>query len=441
VTDLLTRENAPTEGGGGPMPTPGRRRPTPGTGGLLAFPAVPVIRRHLFRPFAVATAVGLLALTLGAGVAAAAGSTTTSTVSSTTTTFPDDAGATTPTIASTTPDSDEEVRVTTGLRYYPGGPEFTAYVPTSGDAPRPALIMVHGGGWQGGDQTELSPYAMDAATNNGWATFTVNYRLDSNDPSAWADELHDVQSAIRYIVGSQGGTYGIDPKQVTLLGDSAGANLIALISEYGTAEVVTGEPVGYDPTLAVPIKAVALWSPPTDLAALVSTAPQQPPPGCGTDPACDFTWTQPSIVEYIGCDPSACPERYQEASPVDNVSASTAPSYVANSTEELVPLNQVQQYVDELDGADVPNQFDVIDGDLHAAQLGPQVWPASVAFLARYVTTGGVAPTGAVTAGPGHGPWIVVGIAVGVLILAAGIVVAAVEHHRHQRAAGRHAAL
>ena len=73
------------------------------------------------------------------------------------------------------------------------------------------------------------------------------------------------------------------------------------------------------------------------------------------------------------------------------MSAATAPSYIANSTEELVPLNQVQQYVDELEKAGVPNQFDVIDGDLHAAQLGPQVWPASVDFLARYVTTGGAA--------------------------------------------------
>ena len=106
-----------------------------------------------------------------------------------------------------------------------------------------------------------------------------------------------------------------------------------------------------------------------------------------------------------------------------------------------MPLNQVQQYVDELDKAGVPNQFDVIDGDLHAAQLGPQVWPASVDFLARYVTTGGAAPTGAVTSGSGHTPWIVVGIGVGVLVIAVGVVVAAVEHHRHQRPPGRHAAV
>ena len=31
--------------------------------------------------------------------------------------------------------------------------------------------------------------------------------------------------------------------------------------------------------------------------------------------------SQPAIVDYIGCEPSACPDRYRAASPVDNVSA------------------------------------------------------------------------------------------------------------------------
>jgi acetyl esterase/lipase len=406
-------------------------------GGLLAFPAVHAPLRHAARSLPVAL-VALLGLVLGAGVAAAAGSTTTTTTAtaagSTTTTFADDAGATTPTLDASVPASDQAVDVTSGLRYYSGGPPFDAYIPRSGPTPRPALIMVHGGGWQSGDQTELAPYAVDAAQNKGWATFTVNYRLDSNDPSAWADELHDVQAAIRYIVGAQAATYGIDPTQVVLLGDSAGANLVALVSAYGTADAVLGDPVGYDPTLAVPVKAAALWSPPTDLATLASTVPNEAPPGCGTDPACDFTWTRPALVEYLGCEPSACPERYQQASPVDNVSASTAPSYVANSTDELVPLDQVQQYVDELQRAGVAHQFDVVDGDLHAAQLGPQVWPASVAFLARYVTTEGAAPTGTTPSdSPGHTPWIVFGLGLAIVVVGAGVVVAVVEHRRHGR--------
>jgi acetyl esterase len=393
--------------------------------------------------------VGVAASAASAASAAAAGSTTTAAPGgSTTTTTPDDAGATTPTLSSTVPPSDSQVTVTSRLTYYPGGPPFDTYIPDDGRTDRPALIMVHGGGWQGGDQTELAPYAMDAAQNSGWATFTVNYRLDSNDPSAWADELHDVQAAIRYIVGSQGQTYGIDPNRVVLLGDSAGANLVALVSEVGTANPVAGNAVGYDPSLAVSVKAVALWSPPTDLSALVATAPSTPPASCGSDEACDFTWSQPAIVEYIGCQPTACPQRYQQASPISQVSSSTAPSYIANSTDELVPLNQVQQYVQELQKAGVPNQFDVLQGDLHAAQNGPQVWPASSAFLAKYVpttaTSSGAAATTTPPGGSGrasgsgsddadHGPWVVVGIVVLVVALLAGVVVAVVEHRRNRR--------
>ena len=97
-----------------------------------------------------------------------------------------------------------------------------AYLPKDGKAAHPALIMVHGGGWEGGDMLEFAPFAAMAATDQHWAAFAVNYRLDVNDRSAWPDELHDVQAAIRYIVANAS-TYGIDTDNVLLMGDSAGA--------------------------------------------------------------------------------------------------------------------------------------------------------------------------------------------------------------------------
>ena len=86
---------------------------------------------------------------------------------------------------------------------------------------------------------EFAPFAAQAATEQHWAAFAVNYRLDENDKAAWPDELHDVQAAIRFIV-SQASTYGIDTANVLLMGDSAGANLAALVSEVGTANPITG---------------------------------------------------------------------------------------------------------------------------------------------------------------------------------------------------------
>jgi acetyl esterase/lipase len=288
----------------------------------------------------------------------------------------------TATTTPTTPASTEAVEVQANLPYYEGGPTLDAYLPKNGQSNRPALVLVHGGGWNSGDKAEFAPFAMQAATEQQWAVFDVDYRLSATDTAAWPDELHDVQAAIRFVATNAPG-FGIDPRKVIAVGESAGANLLALISSEGTANPITGDPVGNDPTLAVRIRGVGLWSPPVDLAALYAAG--QAPAGCGPDQACDFTWSQGAIAQYFGCDPAGCPQAYAEASPSTWVSANTAPSFVVNSTEELVPIAQVQQYVSALQSANVPNQLVTLPGTAHGIQYGNQVWAHTLAFLSQHL--------------------------------------------------------
>jgi acetyl esterase/lipase len=280
--------------------------------------------------------------------------------------------------------------------------------------------MVHGGGWEGGDMLEFAPFATQAATDQHWAAFAVNYRLDENDKAAWADELHDVQAAIRFIVG-QASTYGIDPANVLLMGDSAGANLAALVSEVGTADPITGSAVGADPTTAVPILAVALWSPPVDLADLVGHAGKAPSE-CGSDKACDFIWTAPDIVDYVGCQPAACPQTYADASPITWVSAKTLPSYIANSADELIPIGQVQTYVAALqkDGVDV--QFQELPGTLHAVEYGGEVWQPTVSFLSSHLTAAAADEPDAASSDPDRRGILAAAVVVLLALLAGGAI-------------------
>jgi hypothetical protein len=225
------------------------------------------------------------------------------------------------------------------ILHYEGGPVLDAYLPRNGQTKRPASY------WprrrvNSGDRAEFAPYAMRAATEQHWAAFAVNYRLDENDKAAWPDELHDVQAAIRFIV-SQASTYGIDTANVLLMGDSAGANLAALISEVGTANPITGTAVGTDPTTDVPILAVALWSPPVDLADLVGHAGQAPTE-CGSDKACDFIWPLPTSSTW---------HRAPRTTPRPTSWVSDTAELVVNSSNELVPLGQVVQYVMKLQAA------------------------------------------------------------------------------------------
>lgn len=333
---------------------------------------------------------------------------------------------------STLPPSTPEMQVIPLTPYYSGGPTFDAYLPRDGRSRHPALIMVHGGGWQGGDKATYAPFAVRAVTDEHWAAFAVNYRLDKTDKAAWPDELHDVQAAIRFIV-AHASTYDIDPAQVMILGGSAGANLVALVSEVGTADPITGHPVGANPNLVVPINAVALWSPPVDLADLVGSA-GKPPAECGSDEACDFIWSTPFIVDYLGCPPTECPQTYSDASPINRVSPRTASSFVVASTNEIVPIDQVRAYVDALKQDDVTVELDELPGELHSSQYGDEVWSPTVGFLGSHLAESGLPSSSGSNAGRAADD-----LAIAAVAFAVGLVVLAVLYavlRRRRRSAG-----
>jgi acetyl esterase len=325
---------------------------------------------------------------------------------------------------STIPTSTSTVTVTPGVPYYEDGPTLDVYAPNPPGTSRPAIVMVHSGGWSSGSSAEFAPWAMQAADQLGWVAFSMDYRLDGNDPTAFPDELHDVQAAIRW-VAVNAERYGADPDKIVLLGGSAGGNLVTLVSSIGTANPLTGSAIGVDPSAEVKVRAVAAWSPPVDLAPLVPAGPGEPPPGCGDDQACEFVWDAPDVVDYLGCEPAACPDTYKNASPISWVSSSTAPTFIANSSDELVPLNQIQQYLAALRAAGVTTHFDGVPGSMHSTQYGDQVWDATVSFLAGYVDPAR-SSAGVAAADSGSRSWLLAGGAVLVIVLA----LAGLRHRR-----------
>lgn len=107
----------------------------------------------------------------------------------------------------------------------PGGRDLLmdAYVPDS-DGPFPAVIIVHGGGWEAGDKiTYVSPVFAPLA-QAGFAWFSIDYRLA---PYAHVpDQLEDVRNAVRF-VRRHAAWFHIDPDRIALLGESASGHLVA----------------------------------------------------------------------------------------------------------------------------------------------------------------------------------------------------------------------
>ncbi|MEV0444192.1 alpha/beta hydrolase [Streptomyces spectabilis] len=95
---------------------------------------------------------------------------------------------------------------------------------------RPAVVWVHGGGWNKGHRSQ-SPRWNRWLNDRGWSVFDIDYRLAPGVTQL--DQIRDVRCAVRW-VRRHAHTYGVDPERLVLAGSSAGGNL-ALAAAYARA--------------------------------------------------------------------------------------------------------------------------------------------------------------------------------------------------------------
>jgi len=101
-----------------------------------------------------------------------------------------------------------------------------AFVAQSGK-PRPAVIVVHGGGWEAGDRVTYVTPLFEPLARAGLAWFSIDYRLT---PAATNEEqLEDVRRAIRFVRAGHA-RFNIDPARIVLAGESASGQIVAQIA-------------------------------------------------------------------------------------------------------------------------------------------------------------------------------------------------------------------
>ncbi|MEM8953838.1 MAG: alpha/beta fold hydrolase, partial [Verrucomicrobiota bacterium] len=109
------------------------------------------------------------------------------------------------------------------------------YVPDDDSTKRPVMIMIHGGGWRGGDKASpaIAGNKMRHFVGEGYIYASVNYRLSPPEPGqdGIKHPVHaqDCAKAIAWI-HDHIGDYGGAPDQLHLMGHSAGAHLAAILA-------------------------------------------------------------------------------------------------------------------------------------------------------------------------------------------------------------------
>ena len=109
--------------------------------------------------------------------------------------------------------------------------DFFAAASTNAAQSAPCIVVVHGGGWDSGDRTQLDEWNHRWAAR-GYAVAAVSYRLAPK--SIWPAQRDDVLASITWLKANAE-RLGLDPTRLVLLGRSAGGQ-IAAAAGYGAKD-------------------------------------------------------------------------------------------------------------------------------------------------------------------------------------------------------------
>jgi acetyl esterase len=230
---------------------------------------------------------------------------------------------------------------------------------------RPAIVMVHGGGWVGGDKTQQGPVtASKDMANAGFAVFNINYPVASDTVAGYPMEIQAIAKAVNWVKANSA-KYWVDPNRIGLLGGSAGGNLV-----YMVGLLMNNSKPGA-------VRAVSGLSGLTQLWEAYLAAAADP-----TNPS--FEQGLHNLQAYLGCVSTPCSQNTADAaSPYSNVTPTCPATDIYNSSNESVPLEQVNNFANALTAAGCTVEVDIIPGTAHAFKYWSTAMPGLVDFFAR----------------------------------------------------------
>ncbi len=200
---------------------------------------------------------------------------------------------------------------------------------------RPAVIVVHGGGWRSGERSDFPSWNAWLA-DEGYVVFDIDYR--PSPPPSWQDAPADVACAVGW-VKENAARYGVDPERVALMGRSAGGHL-ALLTAYTEGSAALRPGCEARNAQDTGVAAVAAFYPPTDLARLSSMG------------------YLGGMDRFLGGTQGVFPERYRLSSPVARLDPGDPPTFLVHGGEDrIVPPGESELLEERLQEVGVPHRL------------------------------------------------------------------------------------
>lgn len=219
------------------------------------------------------------------------------------------------------------------------------------DKPLPVIVLIHGGGWQGGTHGPFLSRAIPLVRSGEFAAVSIGYRL--TDQGSWPIQIHDCQAGLRW-VKANAEKYNWDPERIVLWGSSAGGHLVAMLGVSADDPSIDGK-LGPHTEESLKVAGVIDFFGPANMATMGD------PPGFERHNAADSPESK-----LLGGPVKEVPEVAKAASPQTYVSAGDAPFLILHGTKDsTVPFQQSVDFHAALKKAGVDSTFVPVEGAGH----------------------------------------------------------------------------
>ena len=214
------------------------------------------------------------------------------------------------------------------------------YTPPPTGMPRPAVLVIHGGGWTEGIYRSSTAAYAERLADAGYVTVNIEYRLTPHG-GQFPGAVQDSFCALAWLRG-HAQELDVDPARIAGLGYSAGGHLVSML---GTAATDPGVAPDCAAGPAAPLNAVVSGAGPQDMTLLTEAS---------------------AVTDFLGGTKDQVPEVYAEASPITHVAAGDPPFLlVAGDNDYFVNIDHAHHMQHALQGVGVEARLFEIPGGGH----------------------------------------------------------------------------
>ncbi len=232
---------------------------------------------------------------------------------------------------------------------------------------RPAILIIHGGGWRTGNREQHIPLAKHLAAL-GYVCFTPEYRLSTE--ALYPAAVHDLKAALRWIRANTK-KYKIDTNRIATIGFSAGGQLSTLLGTTGD----NPEFEGTFGNLGHSTKVNAI----VDIDGILAFI--HPESGEGDD-----SRSTSAATYWFGYSKTENPALWQAASALNHVNAQTPPTLFLNSGVDRMHAGRTD-YLAKLAALNIYSEVHIFPNSPHSFCLFNPWFEPTVQYIDIFLRT------------------------------------------------------